>query len=102
MEQFVVSFSAADIVIVPEIFFVRDSEQERQAVTAGDLVDRLREQGVTAMHLHPFAAIVEQLQLMARPGDLIVTMGAGDVWKIGRAFLEVPAEPAAATGNPAG
>jgi UDP-N-acetylmuramate--alanine ligase len=102
MEQFVVSFSAADIVIVPEIFFVRDSEQERQAVTAGDLVDRLREQGVTAMHLHPFAAIVEQLQLMARPGDLIVTMGAGDVWKIGRAFLEAPAEPAAATGNPAG
>ena len=88
MDQFVVSFGAADIVVVPEIFFVRDSEKERQAVTAGDLVDRLRQQGVTAMHLHPFAAIVEQLRLMARPGDLIVTMGAGDVWKIGRAFLD--------------
>ena len=93
MDQFVVSFSAADTVIVPEIFFVRDSEKERQAVTAGDLVDRLRQQRVTAMHLHPFAAIVEQLQLMARPGDLIVTMGAGDVWKIGRAFLESPTAP---------
>ena len=88
MEQFVVSFGAADIVIVPEIFFVRDSEQERQAVTSGALVERLRDQGVTAMHLHPFEAIVEQLQVMARPGDLIVTMGAGDVWKIGRAFID--------------
>ncbi len=87
LEQFVVSFGAADIVIVPEIFFVRDSEKERQAITAGDLVDRLREHGVTAMHLHPFAAIVEQLKLMARPGDLVVTMGAGDVWKIGQEFL---------------
>ncbi len=88
MEQFAVSFTAADVVIVPEIYFVRDSEEERRAVTAGDLVDRLRRQKVNAMHLHPFEAIVDQLHLMARPGDLIVTMGAGDVWKIGRAFLE--------------
>ena len=77
----------ADIVIVPEIYFVRDSEQERHAVTAGHLVDRLRKQGVTAMHLHPFEAIVEQLELITQPGDLVVTMGAGDVWKIGRAYL---------------
>ncbi|MBB6429949.1 UDP-N-acetylmuramate--L-alanine ligase [Algisphaera agarilytica] len=88
MEQFAVSFSAADIVIVPEIYFVRDSEKERQAVTAGALVDRLRKQGVIAMHLHPFEAIVEQLEVLTKPGDLVVTMGAGDVWKIGRAFLD--------------
>ncbi|MEO0475759.1 MAG: UDP-N-acetylmuramate--L-alanine ligase [Planctomycetota bacterium] len=87
MEQFATSFSEADIVIVPEIYFVRDSEQERHAVTAGHLVDRLRKQGVTAMHLHPFEAIVEQLELITQPGDLVVTMGAGDVWKIGRAYL---------------
>ncbi|MFI4859289.1 MAG: UDP-N-acetylmuramate--L-alanine ligase [Phycisphaerales bacterium JB063] len=88
MDQFVVSFGAADIVIVPEIYFVRDSEQEKHAVTAGDLVDRLRKQGVTAMHLHPFDAIIEQLELITQPGDLVVTMGAGDVWQIGHAFVE--------------
>lgn len=88
MDQFVVSFGAADTVIVPEIYFVRDSEQEKQAVTAGDLVVRLRQQGVTAMHLHPFEAIIEQLELITRPGDLVVTMGAGDVWRIGHAFVE--------------
>ena len=87
MEQFATSFTEADMVIVPEIYFVRDSEQERHAVTAGHLVERLRKQGVTAMHLHPFEAIVEQLELITRPGDLVVTMGAGDVWKIGRAYL---------------
>jgi UDP-N-acetylmuramate--alanine ligase len=87
MEQFATSFSEADMVIVPEIYFVRDSEQERHAVTSGHLVERLRKQGVTAMHLHPFEAIVEQLELITRPGDLVVTMGAGDVWKIGRAYL---------------
>jgi len=87
MEQFAASFSQADIVIVPDIYFVRDSEQERQAVTAGDLVDALRARDVRAMHMHPFEAIVEQLEVLARPGDLLVTMGAGDVWKVARDFL---------------
>ena len=82
MEQFASSFSEADIVIVPHIYFVRDSEQERHAVKAGDLVDRLRQRGRQAMHVYPFEAIVEQLQLIVRGGDLVVTMGAGDVWKV--------------------
>ena len=90
LDEFATSFGEADIVIVPEIYFVRDSEAEREAVTAGDLVDRLRQTGVTAMHLSPFGAIVEQLQVIARPGDLLVTMGAGDVWKVAREFLDHP------------
>ena len=87
MEQFAASFAAADTVIVPDIYFSRDSEAERRAVTAADLVDRLRNQGVTAMHLYPFAAIVEQLRVITKGGDLVVTMGAGDVWKVAHAFL---------------
>jgi len=89
LDEFAASFNAADIVIVPDIYFVRDSENERHAVTAGDLVDRLRQRGATAMHLYPFDAIVEQLHVITRPDDLVVTMGAGDVWKIARTFLSI-------------
>ena len=88
MDEFAASFSSADTVIVPHIYFVRDSEKERHAVTAGDLVDRLRNKDVAAMHLYPFAAIVEQLEMVARPGDLVVTMGAGDVWQVAREYLK--------------
>jgi len=87
MEQFAVSFSQADIVIVPHIYFVRDSELERHSVREADLVDRLRGRGVQAMHLYPYSAIVEQLELIVRDGDLLVTMGAGDVWQVAKAFL---------------
>ena len=87
MEQFAVSFSHADIVIVPHIYFVRDSEKERHAVRSADLVDRLRQRGASAMHLYPFGAIVEQLDLIVREGDLLVTMGAGNVWEIAHEFL---------------
>jgi len=88
MEEFATAFSAANVVMVPEIYFSRDSEQERRAVTAGDLVARLRKCGVTAWHVSPLGAIVEQLRETARDGDLIVTMGAGDVWTVSHELVK--------------
>jgi UDP-N-acetylmuramate-alanine ligase len=66
---------------------VRDSEIEKTKVSAADLVDKLRRRGVMAMHLYPFEAIVEQLEVMCRDGDLVVIMGAGPVWKVAKQFL---------------
>lgn len=87
LEEFASAFDHADVVIVPHIYFVRDSEEEKQKVTAADLVDRLREKGVHAMHLYPFGAIVEQLENLCRPGDLLVVMGAGPVNEVAKGFL---------------
>jgi UDP-N-acetylmuramate--alanine ligase len=88
LNQFAQSFSSADVVIVPHIYFVRDSEVEKAKISAADLVDKLRQKGVQAMHLYPFEAIVEQLEAICRPGDLLVIMGAGPVWKVAKGFLQ--------------
>ncbi len=89
LEEFATSFEQADVVIVPDIYFVRDSQAERHKVSAADLVDRLRTRGVRAMHLYPFDAIVEHLQTIASPGDVVLVMGAGPVWKVGHEFVRV-------------
>jgi UDP-N-acetylmuramate--alanine ligase len=88
LNEFATSFEHADIVIVPHIYFVRDSEIEKHRVSSADLVDKLRAKGVRAMHLYPFEAIIEQLENLCRPGDLLVVMGAGPVWKIGKGYLD--------------
>ena len=93
--EFADAFAAADIVIVPDIYFVRDSEEERHLVTAAHLVDRLRTKGVRAMHLYPFAAIIEQLESLAKPGDLLVVMGAGPVNEVAYGYLKQNDTPAA-------
>jgi len=90
LDEFANSFEAADVVIVPNIYFVRDSQEEKQRVTAGDLVDKLREKGVHAMHLYPFEAIIEQLENVCRPGDVLVVMGAGPVNQVAYGFLGLP------------
>jgi UDP-N-acetylmuramate--alanine ligase len=87
LDEFASAFSAADMVIVPHIYFVRDSEQEKQLVSAADLVDRLRGRGVLARHVYPFEAIVEDLGQITRDGDVVVVMGAGPVWQVARGFL---------------
>lgn len=87
LDEFASAFSSADVVIVPDIYFVRDSQAERQMVSAADLVDKLRARGVQAMHLYPFDAIIEQLEIVCRSGDLLVVMGAGPVNKVGEGYL---------------
>ena len=84
LDDFARSFAAADRTIVPDIYFVRDSEAERQRVSARDLVDRINANGQTAIHLSDFRQIGEHLRGELRDGDLLVTMGAGNVWEIGR------------------
>ncbi len=88
LEDFAASFAAADETIVPDIYFVRDSDAERQRVSSTDLVGRIEQAGQKAVHLSDFADIVRHLRLQAKPGDLIVTMGAGNVWEIGRDLVE--------------
>ncbi|MEE8170075.1 MAG: UDP-N-acetylmuramate--L-alanine ligase [Phycisphaerae bacterium] len=82
LNDFARCFGSADHVIVPDIYFVRDSEAEREAVCSGDLVDRIRANGGDALYLPSFEAIFGYVMSESREGDVVVTMGAGDVWKI--------------------
>ncbi|GMU80543.1 MAG: UDP-N-acetylmuramate--L-alanine ligase [Planctomycetota bacterium] len=82
LEDFARSFEHADRVVVPQIYFVRDSEREKDLVCSEDLVERIRAGGVEASYMPGFDVIVERIVNEAEDGDLVVTMGAGDIWKV--------------------
>ncbi|HEY2585465.1 MAG TPA: UDP-N-acetylmuramate--L-alanine ligase [Tepidisphaeraceae bacterium] len=84
LDEFATAFVDADRTLIPDIYFVRDSEAERQRVTAADLVERVNRNGQHALHLPTFDQILQHLRAELRPGDLMVTMGAGNIWEIGR------------------
>jgi len=49
----------------------------------------MKQHGHKDVHFLPGPdAIVEHLLSVVRSGDIILTLGAGDVWKIGKAVLE--------------
>jgi UDP-N-acetylmuramate--alanine ligase len=82
LNQFAQSFASADEIIVPHIYFVRDSIAEQQRVSAQDLVDKLTGLGASAKHINNFSDIVDHVKNTARDGDLVVVMGAGPVTNI--------------------
>jgi UDP-N-acetylmuramate--alanine ligase len=87
LQDFAESFGAADVVIVPDIYFVRDSEAERELIAAQTLVDEIHARGREARYEPSFERIAAQLCAEVEPGDLVITMGAGDVWRVAHSLL---------------
>lgn len=85
--DFAAAFTDADVVIMPEIYYVRDSEEDRRAVSSASLAEAIRRNGVTARFVPTYHACAEAVRSEIRQGDLVVTMGAGPVCDVGRMLV---------------
>jgi len=77
MDDFAEALSLCDVPVICPIFAAR--EQPMEGVSAETLAQKTAG-GRYADSLEAAARMVESV---VKPGDLILTMGAGDVWKIG-------------------
>ena len=82
LQDFARSFGQADEVIVPDIYFVRDSDREKDYISSEDLVSQIRLHSGTAVYKKTFEDIEAHLKQTLRAGDLVVTMGAGNIWEV--------------------
>ena len=88
LNDFTESFKLADVTIVPEIYFVRDSLSSKKEINAQILVERMRANGTQALFIDGFGAICDYLKSNVSPGELVVTMGAGDIWKVADEYIQ--------------
>ena len=86
-EEFITAFSDADILILTDIYPA--SEEAIPGVSSPLLCEGIRGKGHgSVIYLAGFEAIASYLVEIARPSDVIVTLGAGNVWKAGEDFLK--------------
>ncbi|MHC4665686.1 MAG: UDP-N-acetylmuramate--L-alanine ligase [Planctomycetota bacterium] len=88
LDDFAESFKLADVTIVPEIYFVRDSLATKKEVNSQVLVERIQANGTEALFVEGFGAICDFLKENVMPHDLVVTMGAGDIWKVADGYIQ--------------
>ncbi|NIA17537.1 MAG: hypothetical protein GWO86_04230 [Planctomycetes bacterium] len=88
LDDFAESFTLADITLVPEIYFVRDTEISKREVNSQRLVDKIVASGAEAVFINSFDGICRYLKENTRCGDLVVTMGAGDIWKVADEYIQ--------------
>lgn len=88
LDQFADSFGQADEILLPDIYFARDTRQDTELVSARDLADRLRQRGKRVNYIPDFDCIVDTLVKNCHPGDLVLTMGPGNIWKVADALVQ--------------
>ncbi len=93
MEEFAAAFGASDVVIISEIYPAGDSPIP--GITGGVLASKIADQGHPDVRfIADLETIGEELAQSLDSGDLVLTLGAGDVSKLGRQILErLPAPP---------
>ena len=91
-DGFAHAFADADEVLLPGIYAARDSEDDRRAVSAADLADDIRAAGTAARAFDSFDDTLLALRSVQAPA-VVLTMGAGDVFKIAGAYALLLPKP---------
>jgi UDP-N-acetylmuramate--alanine ligase len=92
MDDFARAFHEADRLFVLDIYAA--SEKPIEGVTAEAMVERIRQFGHRSVEYAEsipigVAAILQDLE----PGDMVITLGAGNVWQAGDMILEELRKP---------
>ncbi len=85
LDEFAEALSAADVVVLADIYPAR--EPDIYGVSAKDIADRLEKLGTEVHYLGSFEACEKFLEKNLLNNDLLITMGAGDVYLVGETLL---------------
>jgi len=85
LDGFARSFGDADRIIIAPIYAAREIDDG--TVSAEILANRIREEGGSAEAVNSLEQLEVLLSAAGEPGDAIMTMGAGDVYKVAEAIV---------------
>lgn len=86
LDEFSVSFRDADLLVVLDIYPA--GELPIEGVTSENLVEKIREAGLNDVIYEKDKEVVASLIISnAKKGDIVLTLGAGNVWKIGEEIV---------------
>ncbi len=85
MDDFAKALSLADNIVLTDIYAAR--ETDTLGISSKDLQDKIKTLGKNCEYFRNFSDVETFLLQNCIPGDMLITMGAGDVYKIGENLL---------------
>jgi len=86
-DEFSRAFYQSDVLLVMPIYAA--SEKKIKAVSSQNLCEEIKAHGhKEVIYVDGFKAALSHLKQTLQPQDLLLTLGAGDVWKVGEKFLK--------------
>lgn len=84
--EFSQAFKGADEVVIADIF-ASARENENNTVSAPNLAKLIQKQGIQARYIGTLEDIAVYLSNTLSPKDLVLTLGAGDIYKVGAGIV---------------
>ena len=84
--EFVEALTYADHIILADIYAAR--ETDTLGISSADIAEKLKEKGCDAYYFSSFEEIETFCLDKCKKGDMLITMGAGDVVNIGESLLK--------------
>ncbi len=91
LPQFAEALAIADKVVLADIYAAR--ELDIYGISSRDLMEEVRKLGTDCAWFPSFDEIEEHLREEIRPGDLVITMGAGNIVQVGEDLLAGSGDP---------
>ena len=85
LPEFAEALSAADLVLLGEIYAAR--EKDIYGIHSSDLAKKINELGTECINFNDFSEIEEFLKKNLINGDLLITMGAGNIYLVGEHLI---------------
>lgn len=85
-DEFSDAFYGVDELILADIYAAR--EKDTGAVSSEKLAAAINEKKVPCVNIHNFNEIAYYLNKKLNPGDILLTVGAGDVFEVGEIYLK--------------
>lgn len=86
-DEFVTCFYDADVLVLTDIYAA--SEQPITGISAETLVQQIKKHGQRDVsYVADRLAVPDHLAKVVRPGDIVITLGAGNIWQAGEQLLE--------------
>lgn len=86
LNSFAEAFKSADEVVILDIYASR--EKDLKEVHARDLVEKISQIGNKCFYYPDFESALNFLEGFTKKDDLVVTMGAGNIYQLGEMFLK--------------
>jgi len=84
--EFTEAFDGVDFLILADIYAAR--EKNTGDISSQMLAEAITARGLNCTYIPEFSEIADYIREKSQPGDLIITMGAGNVYEIGDALLK--------------
>ena len=85
LDSFAESLSASDVTVLLDIYSAREIDDG--SIHSRDLASKIAELGAPCHYFESFEQAKHFLKANCKKGDMIITMGAGDIFKLGEDLL---------------